>query len=150
MTPEAQRIAIAKACKISLTAYRFQFKSPGSIWAWSTRYKTSEEAQEVSDNEARRWGSKMQPVEPYEEPSFAPNYLSDLNAMQDARKILTEEQRREFTERLLDIVGADRQHLGTGINTTWACRRHELSKLTEATAAQLAQAFVETLNLEEA
>jgi hypothetical protein len=57
-----------------------------------------------------------------------PDYLNDLNAMHEAEKVLTKEQRWEY-------IG----NLGTEEAFTWTC--------LHATAAQRAEAFLKTLNL---
>lgn len=82
-------------------------------WGWDPRYKL--------------WhGPSMS------EGNTLPDYLRDLNAMHEAEKVLTEEQRQEF--------------LG------WVCTQAEFSTpeeyhwfLAHATAAQRAEAFLRTL-----
>ena len=63
-----------------------------------------------------------------------PDYLNDLNAMHDAEKVLTEEQRIAYTNHTYDI----------------ACkvqRETEKWRWISLTAAQRAEAFLRTLGL---
>ena len=57
-----------------------------------------------------------------------PDYFSDLNAMHEAEKVLTKEQRRKYVRTLFQTT-----------NTDWDSHC--------ATAAQRAEAFLKTLNL---
>lgn len=57
-----------------------------------------------------------------------PDYLNDLNAMHDAEKVLTKEQRRKYVRTLFQTT-----------NTDWDSHC--------ATASQRARAFLETLML---
>ena len=58
---------------------------------------------------------------------------------------LTEQQLIEYTEYLLDEVGADRAHLDAVSTTTWQLRVAELSKLAKATAEHRIVALCKTL-----
>lgn len=91
VTPEAQRIAISKACK-----------------------KAAKEMPGFMDDDGC-----------YQE--GMPDYLSDLNAMHEAEKILTDQQQVDYAHALRTIVGW---------NPMWA-----------ATAAQRAEAFLRSLGL---
>jgi len=58
-----------------------------------------------------------------------PDYLNDLNAMHEAEKVLTAEQRRSYVNRIFNLPVS------------------ECESNTFATAAQRAKAFLKTLNL---
>jgi hypothetical protein len=103
MTPEKQRIAIAEACG----------------WKWEARIKGS----------IKVWNKP--PLMVFYD-SELPNYLTDLNAMHEAEKVLTEK----------------------GVNTWWTyvdfINRHNLtpfgqSTAVHATAARRAEAFLRTI-----
>lgn len=97
MKPEAQRIAIAEACGWQQDGPR------GNRWI-------------APDGHIHEiWGSGL----------ACPDYLNDLNAMHEAEKMLTDDQKHEFEERL----------------------SHEFYFPTMTTAAQRAEAFLRTLNL---
>lgn len=105
MTPEAQRIVIAKVCG----------------WEWM--------AGEASDNHPSYYGWGKDGV------GFRqlPDYLTDLNAMHEAEKVLNKTLRLFYQSRLMKLQKAD---LVAGF---WF--------LIHATAAQRAEAFLKTLNL---
>jgi hypothetical protein len=107
MTPEAQRIAIAKACGWRL------WSSFNGLWA--------------PPNCVVEYDTDAYPL---------PDYLNDLNAMHEAEKALGEKHVRSYAftlSRVLDTaptVDLDDQFLNI-----------------HATAAQRAEAFLQTLNL---
>jgi hypothetical protein len=108
MNPEQQRIAIAEVCGWK----RFQRERRG-----------------LSPN-ARLWGDIA--VGGQTDRAVVPNYLSDLNAMHEAEKVLMTKQRVRYTDTLLGIISHAEE-------TWWSC--------AHATAAQRAEAFLRTLNL---
>lgn len=63
---------------------------------------------------------------------YLPNYLSDLNAMHEAEKVLVDEQRFNFGAALCDTCCTNEMCIG---------------ECCHATAAQRAEAFLRTLNL---
>jgi hypothetical protein len=99
MTHEAQRIAIAEA------------------YGW-----TDIRAQKIG-NDRDLWGTKDG------QRNRIPDYLSDLNAMHEAEKVLTYEQRRVYCGKLFNLPAK------------------ECESNTFATAAQRAKAFLRALNL---
>ena len=103
MTPEAQRIAIAEAC------------------GWTDVHL---------QDDGHLYGKP--PKEHYYSPNV-PSYLSDLNAMHEAEKVLTDDQLWMY-RRKLSCLFAD--HTDDGY-----------LKAIFATAAQRAEAFGLTLNL---
>lgn len=81
---------------------------------------------------AERWGDKPHEISwitPQQTYGHCPDYLSDLNAMHEAEKVLTDEQ---------DILYFDELALMTCGNTG--------SFLIHATAAQRAEAFLRTID----
>lgn len=101
--PEAQRIAIAEAC-----GWKNCVGGSGLV----TRYKGT-----PSETTVR---------------VTLPNYLTDLNAMHEAEKVLTPLQWFSYSALLTKIVGAKDQEYYLNLH---------------ATAAQRAEAFLRTLNL---
>jgi hypothetical protein len=122
MTPEKQRIAIAKACGLNPVTVPFiprDMKS-GHQGCWFT-----------ADAAAH-----MRSTYPHgAAPKVIPNYLSDLNAMHEAEKILSSEQCYEY-RRILDSP----TNFVEGVH---AARYYTFN----ATASQRAEAFLRTLNL---
>jgi hypothetical protein len=109
MTPEAQRIAIAEACG-------YRRKEPN-------------------------WNRWLKPDGQYEAYGIAglPNYLSDLNAMHEAEKILTtDEQRISFMQNLRNVTSGHAKNFDYyNIVEVW--------NMLSATAPQRAEAFLRTL-----
>jgi hypothetical protein len=109
MTPDQQRIAIAEACG---------WKRHSELTdAWCTPQQN--DCPLVSDL-----------VE-------LPDYLTDLNAMHEARKVLTHDQQVEYSVQLGRLVTS---HLPAS-RSAWMDYY-----IANATAAQHAQAFLRTLN----
>jgi len=102
MTPDEQRIAIAEACG----------------WTNTPRY----------DSGKLCWYKKGELVATRS--SHLPDYLSDLNAIHEAEKALTEEQCFIYNDHLCEIVDGGSQIEG------WLWR---------ATAAQRAEAFLRVI-----
>lgn len=123
MKPEAQRIAIAEAC------------------GWKPD----------DDDDGTGWkGSYIQGNLIGMKPSFTrgkvvsyligqrvPDYLSDLNAMYEAEKVLTDEQWKSYVQRIISPLA----YMVVGISQAG------VRKLAHATATQRAEAFLKTLNL---
>ena len=61
-----------------------------------------------------------------------PDYLNDLNAMHEAEKVLTEDQREQYLNSLYKVCNPDSM-----LNDAW--------NLNCATAAQRAEAFLRTI-----
>lgn len=110
MTPEKQRIAIAKAC--GWTAFKEEIH-PAITYLWA--------------------------FPPEDEGSFdiVPDYLTDLNAIHEAEKVLDDAKWFEYMLNLMDVC---QRHFDLG---KWTCVQVCMS----ATAAQRAEAFLRTLNL---
>ena len=64
-----------------------------------------------------------------------PEYLTDLNAMHDAEKVLTDEQDLEYSEALEQVVEG----------RFMANNAEDMRRLRSATAAQRAEAFLRTI-----
>jgi hypothetical protein len=103
VNPEAQRIAIAEACGWS--------RCEGSM-GYETRYRGT-------PSETTVWVS-------------LPDYLNDLNAMHEAEKVLTEEQRIAYSDCTYDIALKAQKETGK-----W--------RWISLTAAQRAEAFLRTI-----
>lgn len=112
MTPEAQRIAIAEACGWEWHN-RSPIHGPQSIKAWHYR-------------DTVIWVRADKNL---------PRYLTDLNAMHDAEKVLTLEQDLDYSEALERVVGGR-------FNSN---NSEDMRRLRSATAAQRAEAFLRTL-----
>lgn len=111
MTSEQQRIAIAEACGWKMITIKDCGPYPHGIDPNGDRMHTA----------------------------ILPYYLNDLNAMHEAEKVLTPQQRvgpDGFIGHLWDIVVRDGAPVG---GSTW--------NVCHATAAQRAEAFLRTLNL---
>jgi hypothetical protein len=123
MTPEAMRIAIAEAC------------------GWKQRKPVT--------TEYHKWARPGQSDFIWSD-DFIPDYLSDLNAIHEAEKVLIEKggmecaSRYRFGEILFEMIGGsygpDGENESSDSNFL----------LAHATAAQRAEAFLRTLNLWEA
>jgi hypothetical protein len=123
MTPEQQRIAIATAC-----GWTAEQDSNGYWRAVSHKHGN---AVELWLSERSVWSFGI------------PDYLNDLNAMHEAEKVLTYEQKRRFVFWLdylnpsADIHSCDRKN----------DMRLEVFGLIHATAAKKDEAFLRTLGL---
>jgi len=131
MTPEAQRIAIAEACGWS---------DPH----WECPHCGRVEPTHVTYEERHGVEGCLQFVHWVE----LPDYLTDLNAMHEAWKVLTEPQRRTFASKLYDLANGFRADDDDG----WTPDIFEASMdgvalMVHATAAQRAEAFLRTLGL---
>ena len=88
---------------------------------------------EISDWEGGMNGKH--PTEPWGD--FIPDYLNDLNAMHEAWQTLTPSQKTCFESELYSIVIGQAEYN----------RNDDSPYITNATAAQRAEAFLKTLNL---
>lgn len=109
MKPEAQRIAIAEACGWQVTQGRSQGLTPYG-------YPTIKHMQRCEVP-----------------PQLVPDYLTDLNAMHEAEKVLTAEQQAQYAMTLHEMHGIP-------LATFW-------HRVICSTAAQRAEAFLRTLGL---
>ena len=114
MDKEQQRIAIAEACG----------------WTEIEFYRPYGEGLGVD-----RWRGKS----PLGMMRDLPDYLNDLNAMNEAERVMTKEQHRKFTANLWMLIPC--QHL---ISTP---PKDVADAVVSATSAQRAEAFLRTLNL---
>lgn len=119
MTPKAQRIAIAEACG----------------WTWESRKHPAPCWHKGDFFTGAALFAESRCREDYCDD--LPDYLNDLNAMHEAEKMLTEEQRELFRSILVDVVRGTVDRL----RITWQ------AALCHATAAQRAEAFLRTLGL---
>ena len=123
MSPEAQRIAIARACgweQVGLPSHPHIWRSPtGEGWRGPFRYAVSS---------VRLKGREQ--CEVY------PDFLSDLNAMHEAEKVLFTSVWRtnEWESHVRRITQRDADE-GTGL----------YERIIRATAAQRAEAFLKTI-----
>lgn len=110
MSPESQRIAIAEAC------------------GWRAIKKTPELDLMVGDPPL--------PITTHTRSGVIPSYLTDLNAMHEAEKVLTLGQREAYAD-CLDRIGI----LTDEMTIDW----DDVFLVAHATAAQRAEAFLRTL-----
>jgi hypothetical protein len=110
MKPEKQRIAIAEAC--------------GIVGPFDNRW-IKEYEEEGGDSYGFTGFENGELV-------FIPDYLSDLNAMHEAEKVLTEEQRIAYSDCTYDIALKAQKETGK-----W--------RWISLTAAQRAEAFLRTI-----
>lgn len=113
MSPEAQRIAIAEACGWQGPQHPDNVAGMAGWWSQSRGV----------------WWKRPDCVRVMA--SAVPDYLTDLNAMHEAEKVLTEHQRIVYKETLADITPHDPSV------SLWG--------LCHATAAQRAEAFLRTI-----
>ncbi len=142
MTIQDQKIEIAKFCGLDLTAYRFKHQGVGCEKPqWSPAYATREEAQIESDKENKRWSSQCWPVESFINPGDAPDYPADLNAMYEAKKVLSVEQRNTYWNHLYELVNG-------ATPVAWLMQHGQLAlvPILFATASQQSEAFLKTIN----
>lgn len=94
LTDEQIRIAIAEACgwKWSKPYY-----DHGGIWR-SSPYRGND----IWDSDISKWAGTPENVQ--RDTHELPDYLSDLNAMHEAEKVLTDEQQVEFAYDLKEIA----------------------------------------------
>lgn len=117
MKPEAQRIAIAEAC------------------GWCGPYSEGEWLLDYGREGGDVYG-KCVGTQPDGYRDQVPDYLSDLNAMHEAEKVLvTEKQCSYFAVRLAELVKGFNYDPFTGVS----------GYIWHATAAQRAEAFLRTI-----
>ena len=119
MSPEAQRIAIAKVCGIQVIFWKALYNNNGRVDF--EVFKTKKEAEDYIFN--------GKGVASFINFSAIPDYLNDLNAMHEAEKTLHAMENWEMCnyENRLNTMTS---------NWSWS-----------ATAAQRAEAFLKTFNL---
>lgn len=130
MSPKAQRIAIAETMG-ARTGYRPTIIGP-ELWvmAPSTAFWN-------------RYAS-IRPEEEYGS-HYLPSFLTDLNAMHEAEKVLTEDKVNRSSE---DQRCRYIRHLGKIVGCWRSGQEHNsLFQQAHATATQRAEAFLRTLNL---
>ena len=108
MKPEQQRIAIAEACGWRIAERVLSESKEEAIACW------------IRPN-GKEWQEQI-----------LPNYTEDLNAMHEAEKVLTEDQREQYLNSLYKVCNPDSM-----LNDAW--------NLNCATAAQRAEAFLRAI-----
>jgi hypothetical protein len=138
MSPQAQQIAIAKACgvkqKYFIMKRGYYYRPNGSGYTANPA-----EAWMVSEETARKH------VYPHDEPvtmhpAPLPDYLNDRNAMAQAKKFLNRDQRESFIDELRIILNDLNRDDPTWLGPT-------PFDYTNANPAQEATAFVRALSL---
>ena len=124
MKDEAQRIAIAEACGLEVITK----PNPENPKAWQAGYFTDEAAR------TRRLNWKSSAVV-----KTVPDYLTDLNAMHEAEKVLTGGSNSDYGFNLAEVLGIPEARSEWDTDT--------LQWIATATARQRAEAFLRTLNL---
>ncbi len=138
MTPESQRIAIAKACgEWSWWLWgrdQFVITAPRNInLSWSGEDKATN---------SMRWPLNGQSLDEAARDlmlQIIPDYLGDLNAIHEAEKVLGREQIHKYLDELEHLVIREHKFLPTVSWLNWLC--------IHSTAAQRAEALLRTLNL---
>lgn len=122
MTPDEQRIALAELC------------------GWKDIYRGSRKGN-AATNGNTLWATKDAPSTNYpREYSVVPDYLNDLNAVHEAEKMLTDEQRERYANTLYRMPAFD------AIKDTYEDILFDaVFKLIHATAAQRTEALLRTL-----
>jgi len=129
MNKDEQRIAIAEACGKNTEAFRFWWMSHGGQeWKESPHYTTIEQAEEAREGESH-W-SDTKPVESIRSCENVPRYLTDLNAMHEAEKVLDPDLYGQYEQNLRKTYPV---FMGGGFH------------LLHAAAAQRAEAFLHTI-----
>lgn len=130
MKPEAQRIAIAEACGWKFTKIKGEFSCVA-----------------VEPN-GQVYHADFGNV------SFLPDYTNDLNTIQSVLKTLTKEQWLEYPKILLTILcrkDVTGHPFGVSIESSergwWKITTWEMQMISLATAAEIAEAFLRTLDL---
>jgi hypothetical protein len=118
MTPDEQRVAIAKACGWKCNGDPDQLTATQG-WQFAHQCVLSPEGKLVTHNSI-------------------PDYINDLNAMHEAEKVLTQEQMIAYSRHVGKLVTS---HLPAS-RAAWMD-----FKLINSTAAQRSEAFIRTLNL---
>lgn len=120
MKPEAQRIAIAEACGLS---------GP---------FDTTSDWEEGPSNDGSGYDGFHDHLRAADG-RLVPDYLTDLNAMHEAEKVLTPKQFHAYIIELRRFWSPDCLSIDALITATF--------EATCATAAQRSEAFLRTLNL---
>ena len=116
MTPEAQRIAIAEAFP---NGFDISFGTGVAAFrAWT--------------NDGYWYGA-------YQGEAVTVDPLSDLNAMHEAEKVLTEAQRLQYVRTLVEVMFPQLRGVIFGLDAAYGWH------LAHATAAQRAEAFLRTI-----
>ncbi len=126
MDENKQRRIIAEACGWSRMSMHVNIRSGKSLW--------------TSGGELLCGTPPKDKGKPEDEQAFepVPDYLNDLNAMNEAENTL-----RIGSDRLNDILGTYRDYLCKIIGCAW----YQSKEIITATAAQRAEAFIRTLGL---
>ncbi len=137
MSPDAQRIAIAKALGRDVIGWRFFWRVThrDDEWHESPTYVDQQQMQEAVDYE-RGWGREIRDIAWFEAPAMCPNYPNNLNACADIEKGLTPEQAGAYVSELARMIGKIETRTRE-FHVAYVC----------ATATQRCEAFLRTLNL---
>lgn len=125
MTPEQQRIAIAKAC-----GWTAEQDSNGY---WRAVNKKHGNAVELWLSEQNVWSVGI------------PDYLNDLNAMHKAKKILSDSQKRKWGELCVEMTNDFPQHIVLYCKNSVS--GENIYTVANLTAAQEAELLLKTLGL---
>lgn len=124
MSADEQRIAIAEACGFvfSLCRCDWYLKKPGCV--------------ELALGSAPSKAAFA---------NYCPDYLNSLDAMHEAEKTLTEDQQEAYSHALSQLI-EQRFNCGPVVDRGEDIMVHREFDLLHATAAQRAQAFLQTIN----
>lgn len=130
MKPESQRVAISEAC-----GWRV-WQNHGCAGGYGATDPDGNRGQLLGGTPAGAISMN------------APDYLSDLNAMHAAEKMLTKEQVVVFMRELLNAIWKPEiKQIEAPEGGWWKITTFESGRLISATAAQRAEALLRTLNL---
>lgn len=147
MEREAQLIAIAEACGKETRAWCFLWKGRNDKkWKESPHYVTKSQAEYARERESH-W-SKVRPIKPIRSHENVPSYLTDLNAMYQAERVLLNSQRRRYAEMLIQVHPLNYDpRVKSAADEVVDDRAMKIFLLINMTAAQRAEAFLKTLGL---
>lgn len=131
MKPEAQRIAIAKAC-----GWKIEPRPEWPAYPFSAHTVTTPTGEFLGTISDEAMFKKL------------PDYLNDLNAMHEAEKIFGSVRNwTNYITQLSKIVWANYSLWELANETSQEAIAYRLSQLAGATAEQRAEAFLKTLGL---
>lgn len=137
MSYEEKRVKIAEACGVPVTRFRFWYSGHDNQKPYRN-FGTRKEAEKERKSEIK-WGCGE--IEEYTALEFLLDYLNDPNAMHEAEKVLTEDQREKYAYELSQII-EQKYNCGAAWDGEPDIMIHTEFDLLHATARQRADAFL--------